>query len=52
MSTHSPDQVHPAFEWKRSQTIDSLKVTVEEYQHKKTGAVHYHLAADNEENVF
>jgi len=52
MSTNSPDKVHPAFEWKRSQTIDSLKLTVEEYQHKKTGAVHYHLAADNEENVF
>lgn len=52
MSTNSPDKLHPAFEWKRSQTIDSLKLTVEEYQHKKTGAVHYHLAADNEENVF
>jgi Zn-dependent M16 (insulinase) family peptidase len=47
-----PISVHPAFEWVRSQVIDSLNVTVEEYRHRKTGAVHYHMAADNEENVF
>ncbi len=45
-------QTHSAFAWKRSKTIDSLNITVEEYQHKKTGALHYHLAADNPENVF
>ena len=43
---------HPAFEWVRSQTIESLNVTVEEYRHLKTGAAHYHMAADNNENVF
>lgn len=43
---------HPAFEWVRSQVIDSLKITVEEYRHKTTGAAHYHMAADNNENVF
>ena len=43
---------HPAFEFIRSQTIDALKIRVEEYQHKVTGAQHIHLAADNEENVF
>ena len=43
---------HPAFEWIRSQTIDSLNITVEEYRHKKTGAAHYHMAANNDENVF
>ena len=47
-----PAAIHPAFEWKRSETIDSLKITIEEYRHKKTGALHYHLAADNPENVF
>jgi Zn-dependent M16 (insulinase) family peptidase len=47
-----PTSVHPAFEWVRSQVIESLNVTVEEYQHRKTGAVHYHMAADNDENVF
>ncbi|GAA5316748.1 MAG: insulinase family protein [Candidatus Pelagadaptatus aseana] len=43
---------HPAFEHLRSETIDSLQVTVEEYRHKKTGAQHIHVAADNNENVF
>lgn len=43
---------HPAFEKIRSQAIDSLNVVVEEYRHIKTGATHYHLAADNDENVF
>ncbi len=44
--------VHPAFELIRSQDIPSLKLTVEEYQHRKTGAQHIHLKADNPENVF
>ncbi len=43
---------HPAFEFIRSQTIDALKIRVEEYRHKVTGAQHIHLAADNQENVF
>ncbi len=47
-----PAQVHPAFQWKRSQRIDSLNLVVEEYEHSRTGAVHYHLSADNNENVF
>jgi Zn-dependent M16 (insulinase) family peptidase len=47
-----PAQQHPAFQWKRSQRIDSLNITVEEYEHIKTGAAHYHLAAENNENVF
>jgi Zn-dependent M16 (insulinase) family peptidase len=47
-----PNTVHPAFEWVRSQDIESLNITVEEYRHLKTGAMHYHMAADNDENVF
>jgi len=43
---------HPAFEFIRSQAIDALKIHVEEYRHKVTGAQHIHLAADSEENVF
>jgi len=43
---------HPAFTWIRSERIESLNVTVEEYQHIKTGALHYHIDADNNENVF
>ncbi|MDO8343102.1 MAG: insulinase family protein [Cellvibrio sp.] len=43
---------YPTFELLRSQTIDALKIRVEEYRHKVTGAQHIHLAADNNENVF
>ena len=45
-------RAHPAFNWIRSERIESLNVTVEEYQHVKTGAMHYHIDADNSENVF
>lgn len=48
----TPDSVHPAFEWVRSQKIDSLNVTAEEYRHKVTGAQHFHLKTDSPENVF
>ena len=47
-----PGTIHPAFEWLRSEPIESLNIVVEEYRHKKTGALHYHLQADNAENVF
>ncbi len=47
-----PAQCHPAFQWIRSERIDSLNITIEEYQHISTGASHYHLAAENNENVF
>ncbi|MFC3115253.1 insulinase family protein [Cellvibrio fontiphilus] len=43
---------YPTFELLRSQDIDALKLRVEEYRHKVTGAQHIHLAADNNENVF
>jgi Zn-dependent M16 (insulinase) family peptidase len=36
----------------RRENIDSLNIRVEQYEHRKTGAMHYHLAADNSENVF
>ncbi|MBB3046722.1 hypothetical protein FHR99_000958 [Litorivivens lipolytica] len=47
-----PQPAHPAFTLQRQQTINALNLTVEEYQHQRTGAVHYHLAADHPENVF
>ncbi|MDX1736344.1 MAG: insulinase family protein, partial [Halioglobus sp.] len=43
---------HPAFDMIRSQDIESLNLRVEQYEHKRTGAAHYHLASDNTENVF
>ena len=49
---NKPEQIHPAFIRLSSQRIESLNIVVESYQHKKTGAPHYHLIADNAENVF
>lgn len=45
-------KTHPAFEYIGQHTIDSLNLTVEHYEHKVTGATHYHLAADDPQNVF
>lgn len=45
-------QAHPAFEFLRSERIESLNIEVEEYRHRKTGAQHVHINADNPENVF
>lgn len=52
--THAPApaQVHPAFEWLRSQRIPTLNVVMEEYRHKVTGAQYFHLASTDVENVF
>ena len=49
MNTMAP---HPAFETLRTAKIESLDIDVHEFRHKKTGAPHIHLAADNPENVF
>ena len=43
---------HPAFKLLQSSPIESLNLTLEHYEHIKTGAVHYHLASENPENVF
>lgn len=43
---------HAAFEFIGQHTIDTLNLTVEHYVHTKTGATHYHLAADDPQNVF
>ncbi|PLA74366.1 peptidase M16 [Hydrogenovibrio sp. SC-1] len=43
---------HPAFEFQNEHAIDSLKLTVQHFKHKVTGADHYHLAADDPQNVF
>lgn len=40
------------FIFKRSRMLPTLNITVEEYEHQITGAVHFHLASDNPENVF
>ncbi len=43
---------HPAFEPVRQETIESLNIRIEQFEHRATGAVHYHLASENSENVF
>ncbi|TYL49096.1 insulinase family protein [Marinomonas sp. IMCC 4694] len=43
---------HPAFTFLRSEFIDALNVTVQEFEHVVTGAKHFHIASDNDENVF
>lgn len=47
--SHTP---HASFTLLRSQPIESLAITISEYQHKVTGAQHIHISADNSENVF
>lgn len=43
---------HPAFEFKGKHEIESLNLTIQHFEHKITGADHYHLAADDPQNVF
>jgi Zn-dependent M16 (insulinase) family peptidase len=50
--TPVPPVAHPAFVPVRQTRVDSLNITVEHFEHRKTGATHFHLAADNTENVF
>jgi len=45
-------QAFKTFKFIRKHQIESLDLTVEQYEHVQTGALHYHLAADNAENVF
>lgn len=50
--TSSTSSSHDTFTLLREQPIASLNVVVQEFEHKKTGAQHIHIQADNEENVF
>ena len=52
IENHDSSAPHPSFELTRSTPIASLGLGVHEYRHRKTGAEHVHLAADNPENVF
>lgn len=48
----APAGPHPAFERLRRAPVPSLNLEVEEYRHRRTGAMHCHLAAAGPENVF
>jgi len=52
ISNAETSKCHSSFEWIQSERIDSLDVVIDQFQHKKTGALHYHISADNDENVF
>ena len=43
--------IHPAFQLLRQHHVEALDIHVSEYKHKVTGAVHYHLATNHDENV-
>lgn len=43
---------HPAFELTREHPIPSLRLTLQDYRHRMTGARHIHLASDDNHNVF
>ncbi len=43
---------HPAFTLVRQTPISNLNLEVQEYRHIKTGARHFHLSADDDNNVF
>ena len=42
----------PAFRHVGSTRVESLNLEIQHYEHLATGAVHYHLATDHDENVF
>ena len=44
--------VHPAFQLVRQHHVDALDILVSEYKHNVTGAIHYHLATNHDEDVF
>lgn len=52
MTPPATSVAHPAFEWLRTVPVKTLGLEVSEYRHRRTGAMHFHLAADNDENVF
>lgn len=43
---------HNAFDFVREHHVASLKLTLQEYHHKATGAVHYHMACKDTNNAF
>ncbi len=45
-------QADPAFDYVASVPVASLNATVNEFRHRATGAQHYHIAADDPNNVF
>ena len=51
-TTASGTLPHPSFELVRQHPIPALKLLLNEYRHGRTGARHFHISADHDENVF
>ncbi|MBE9527354.1 MAG: insulinase family protein [Proteobacteria bacterium] len=51
-SSSTPSKHHSSFKWIRKERIESLDIIVDQFEHIKTGAQHYHFTADYDENVF
>ncbi len=43
---------HPAFETLREVSIPSLNIALQQFRHIGTGATHFHMAADDQNNAF
>ena len=52
MQSEANHSLDSSFTQLRSRFLETLNITVEEYEHKVTGAKHFHLASENPENVF
>ena len=52
MTQSSQPACDASFRWLKSNKIPSLHLEVQEFEHIKTGAVHIHLAADDDQNSF
>ncbi len=51
-STTHEIPTHPGFRHLRRKFVESLNLSIDEFEHINTGAQHFHLAANNSENVF
>lgn len=52
LSSEHNNQAHPAFQLIDQRHVESLNVKLLHYRHEKTGADHFHIDSDSEENVF
>ena len=52
IASSNTSKAYETFKWIQKERIESLDIIVDQFEHKKTGALHYHFTADNDENVF
>jgi Zn-dependent M16 (insulinase) family peptidase len=48
----STPNAHSSFDFVRTTQVETLKLEVQEFRHRETGAPHIHLAADDNQNAF